>query len=218
MSDRRSTTGDGKSSPSRRERKKAKTRDRIYETSIRLFRTEGYDNVTVERITERADVAKGTFFNYFPNKLRILTTYWSEIAEELLSYGESQRSRSSRTFFKGFFRHLESRVQADKRIFVILIREVLLQPELQALNESLTTRGFALYRKALESGVASGEVRHSIDFAVVSSLIEDAWIGTLRSWNFSDYAFPLRATFEKKLDLLFDGLCPRQISGRTCGS
>jgi len=198
-------------SSSRRERKKAETRDRLYATSIRLFRKTGYDNVTVDRITELADVAKSTFFNYFPSKLGILAAYWSEIAEELLVYGESQRPLSARTFFKRFFRHLGSQVQDDKGIFAILIREVMLQPELQALNQSLTSRGFALYRKVLESGVASGELRHSVDFAVVSSLIEDAWIGTLRSWIFSDYAFRLNATFEKKLDLIFDGLCPGSV-------
>ena len=59
---------------SRRERKKAQARDRIYRTAIRLFREKGYDDVTVDRIVLKADVAKGTFFNYFPTKLHILLT------------------------------------------------------------------------------------------------------------------------------------------------
>ena len=61
----------------RRERKKADTREQIYSTSIHLFREEGYDNVTVDRITSQADVAKGTFFNSYPSKLHVLLTYWS---------------------------------------------------------------------------------------------------------------------------------------------
>lgn len=208
MPGRKNTTGEREAVLSRRERKKALTRDRIYEASIRLFREKGYDDVTVDRITIQADVAKGTFFRHFPSKLHILLTYWSKIADELLQFGESIRSRSTRSFFKEYFRHLESRVLADKGIFAILIREIMLQPELRKQNELLTSRGFALYRQVLEAGVAAGEIRHTVDFTAVCSLIEDVWIGTLRSWVFSRYAFPLRRTFEEKLDLLFDGFGP----------
>ena len=36
--------------------------------ALALFRDQGYEATTIEQITERADVAKGTFFNYFPSK------------------------------------------------------------------------------------------------------------------------------------------------------
>ena len=39
---------------------------------MRLFAQRGYANTPVEEITEAADVAKGTFFNYFPTKEAIL--------------------------------------------------------------------------------------------------------------------------------------------------
>jgi len=211
MAGRNDTKGRQERMSLRRDRKKAHVHEKIYETSIRLFKQEGYDNVTVERIASQADVAKGTFFNYFPSKLHVLLTYWSDLAEDLIQYGEALRSRSARSFFKGFFRRLESRVQADKLIFAVLLREIMLQPELRARNERLTSRGFTLYRKVLEASVVAGEIRNTTDFTTVSSLIEDAWIGTLRSWVFSRYAFRLRSTFEKKLDVIFDGLRPTQV-------
>jgi AcrR family transcriptional regulator len=60
------------STPSRRERKKQKTRQRLLERAWDLFQERGYDDTTVEDITEAADVAKGTFFNYFATKEAIL--------------------------------------------------------------------------------------------------------------------------------------------------
>jgi AcrR family transcriptional regulator len=57
---------------SRRERKKQETRQRLLECAWNLFQERGYDDTTVEGITEAADVAKGTFFNYFTTKESIL--------------------------------------------------------------------------------------------------------------------------------------------------
>jgi AcrR family transcriptional regulator len=58
---------------SRRERKKEETRQRLLSVSLELFHEQGYSATTVEDITERADVAKGTFFNYFPSKEALLS-------------------------------------------------------------------------------------------------------------------------------------------------
>ena len=57
---------------SRRERKKQETRQRMLEAAWNLFRERGYEETTVEEITEAADVAKGTFFNYFETKEAVL--------------------------------------------------------------------------------------------------------------------------------------------------
>ncbi|HSJ55538.1 MAG TPA: helix-turn-helix domain-containing protein, partial [Anaerolineae bacterium] len=57
---------------SRRERKKLETRQALLVAALDLFRAKGYDAATVEEITEKADVAKGTFFNYFASKEAML--------------------------------------------------------------------------------------------------------------------------------------------------
>lgn len=51
-----------------RARKKAKTRAVIQECALRLFREQGYEATTVERIAEAAEVSPSTFFRYFPTK------------------------------------------------------------------------------------------------------------------------------------------------------
>ncbi|HSJ54954.1 MAG TPA: helix-turn-helix domain-containing protein [Anaerolineae bacterium] len=57
---------------SRRERKKLETRQSLLAAAMALFHEKGYDATPIEDITERADVAKGTFFNYFPSKEALL--------------------------------------------------------------------------------------------------------------------------------------------------
>jgi AcrR family transcriptional regulator len=59
----------------RQVRKERETREKIFRSAIRLFSERGLNNVTVEQITEAADVGKGTFFNYFQSKEAVLTYF-----------------------------------------------------------------------------------------------------------------------------------------------
>ena len=52
-------------SPSRRERKKRETRERIITTALELFGRKGIENTTVDEIAAAADIGKGTIYNYF---------------------------------------------------------------------------------------------------------------------------------------------------------
>src|SRR5208337_5199212 len=56
----------------RRERRAAETRLRLFRCALQLIAERGFPNVTVEDITEAADVGKGTFFNYFESKEHVL--------------------------------------------------------------------------------------------------------------------------------------------------
>src|SRR5215831_15026863 len=60
---------------SRRERRSADIRERLFRSALRLFAEKGFAETTVEDITEAADVGKGTFFNYFPSKDHILLAF-----------------------------------------------------------------------------------------------------------------------------------------------
>ncbi|MGW1956415.1 TetR family transcriptional regulator [Streptomyces sp. NPDC001920] len=51
-----------------RERKKQRTRDALLRTALELFTTQGYEQTTVDEITEAVDVSQRTFFRYFAGK------------------------------------------------------------------------------------------------------------------------------------------------------
>jgi AcrR family transcriptional regulator len=55
-----------------RERKKARLRQQIIDTSIRLFRRRGYENTRVEDIVQILEISQPTFFRYFPSKDAVL--------------------------------------------------------------------------------------------------------------------------------------------------
>jgi AcrR family transcriptional regulator len=78
---------------SRRERRSAELRERLFRSALALFASKGYAETTVEDITEAADVGKGTFFNYFPSKEHILMAFGEMQLSKLESVvNEAQKS------------------------------------------------------------------------------------------------------------------------------
>lgn len=61
---------------------KQRTRERILETALKLFRTQGYDGTTTRDIAQAADIATGTLFNYFTTKEAIVTALVEEALEK----------------------------------------------------------------------------------------------------------------------------------------
>ncbi len=57
---------------SRRERKKAKTRQTLADEALRLFLERGFDQVTVADVADAADVAVSTLFAHYPTKEALL--------------------------------------------------------------------------------------------------------------------------------------------------
>jgi AcrR family transcriptional regulator len=72
---------------SRRERKKQETYDRLFNSAIRLFQTQGYEQTSVEQITQQADVGKGTFYNYFESKEAVVSEFSRRKYQEMISTG-----------------------------------------------------------------------------------------------------------------------------------
>lgn len=56
----------------KRQQKKEQTKERIINEALELFKTQGYKQTSVDSITLKAQVAKGTFFNYFSTKEALL--------------------------------------------------------------------------------------------------------------------------------------------------
>ncbi|MFC5890641.1 helix-turn-helix domain-containing protein [Kitasatospora sp. CM 4170] len=69
----------------RRERNKLKVKERLYDAAITLFAEQGYDETSIDEIAERADVARGTFFNYFQRKEDLLGAWGEKRRDTLLT-------------------------------------------------------------------------------------------------------------------------------------
>ncbi len=65
------------------ERRRARVRERILEAAAELTRSRGVDVVTIEDITEAADVARRTFYHYFESKNDVVVPIARARSQEL---------------------------------------------------------------------------------------------------------------------------------------
>jgi AcrR family transcriptional regulator len=70
--------------PNRTQRRASKTRNRLLQAALAVFAEVGTDAATIEMITQRADLGKGTFYRHFADKGEIIGTLIEQCVDELV--------------------------------------------------------------------------------------------------------------------------------------
>ena len=69
---------------SRVQRRVARTKAAIEDAFVQLVLERGYDRVAVEDITNRADLARATFYAHYPNKQAVQFSVFNRLTEDLV--------------------------------------------------------------------------------------------------------------------------------------
>ena len=69
--------------PKRTDRRTIRNRKALLNAAEKLIAEKGFERVTIDEITETADLAKGTFYNYFDDKSQIAKELASTIRQEI---------------------------------------------------------------------------------------------------------------------------------------
>ena len=188
---------------SRRERKKIKTRQRLLQAALQLFRQYGYDVTTVEQIAEAADVAKSTFFNYFETKETILPALaeWrlEQLKEALLP--ERGAPASPVACIKLILRLMADDPLSDptmmKRLFAAKGHNLGLNPA-HALTDLLAEQ--------VRQAQAAGEIRADLAPIYLGSIIRALFFQQLMTCYYDQRSVPLPELLDQTVDLLLDGV------------
>jgi hypothetical protein len=97
----------------------------LMDTAILLFKEKEYDSVSVEEITKKVGVAKGTFYNFFSSKRDILMC-WSEKQFQKMDFNSFVDSKKS--IEENLFELIDMLVYIIKEeqiLFVTFLRELM---------------------------------------------------------------------------------------------
>jgi AcrR family transcriptional regulator len=183
----------------KREEKKAQTRQKITDSAIELFELQGFETTTVQQIADRAEVAKGTFFNYYDSKEDLILELQGMIIMReienvfgkpgpviprlqaiLFEYARrfTMNRSVTRAVLQGIFGSVKLReVQCDR---------------CEELRMNLTP--------IFESAQQKGEIRSDIPAGTIAQLAVQTYFGTLMSWAIDqgepEFADQIAITFE----------------------
>ena len=93
---------------SRTERRVARTKAAIEDAFVQLVLEHGYERVAVEDISDRADLARATFYAHYPNKEAVLLSVFNRLVEDLMeriSYQDGPWNAVRRDAVQTAFRH-----------------------------------------------------------------------------------------------------------------
>lgn len=168
----------------RRERKAAATRVKLFRSALQLFAERGFPNVTVEDITEAADVGKGTFFNYFNSKDHVLSVM-AEIqlgkvreAMEAAAAGK----RSIRSVLHDLFLKVSEEPGRSPEMARALLAAFLSTTIRDLLAQNMS-EGRRMAGRILELGQERGEIDSKLKPEQVALQFQQALLGTLLVWS-----------------------------------
>jgi AcrR family transcriptional regulator len=127
-----------KTGKKRMKKKAKKTRKRLKKAALGVFSEKTVDAATVEEITEKADVGKGTLYQHFEDKEEIIITLVEEAVEHLIERIRSYDSAPET--LEGMLEHLlnahyEFSVDAKEEFILLFQGKLLLRLQSETLEE-----------------------------------------------------------------------------------
>lgn len=192
---------------SRRERRSAELRQRLFRSALLLFGKKGYAETTVEDITDAADVGKGTFFNYFPSKEHVLLAF-AEMQLTKLETIVREAVRSDAPVCEGL-RHIVQRMTEAPIQNPAVVRALLLAHLSSPVVRQEMFRFHHAQQQVMGSlfrhGQRRGEIRSDLRAEDIAQVWRQTIFGTLLFWSLLGDA-SLTERIEQSLNMLLNGL------------
>jgi AcrR family transcriptional regulator len=191
--------------PSRRSRKKERTRRAIYDAALALFAERGFDGVTLEDICRRADVARATFFLHFPTKGALLFEAVAGLTDDLREQ-LAEPLPTAREELQRVTRWVLERWAASREVMEPMFREVLSAPaaQLHARPEAMEFAGLIV--DIVRRGQARGELRRDILPEIAATSFVASCFTIVSVLVRQDPRANIAPFIEQYLDLLLHGL------------
>ena len=164
-----------------RERNKQKVTERIVAAAMELFKAHGCEQTTMDDIAEKAEISRGTLFNYFPSKDALLLPWGQEILEQyvqpqLTAYLNAQTPTIEVLQF--LFASMSENVLAAPDVMRAFVGEAL-KPTNKPQIERARTGMMEVIIQVLRYGQTRGEVRSDLPLEDMAGYISALQTGLL---------------------------------------
>jgi len=169
----------------RRQRRATETRLRLFRCALQLFAERGFPYVTVEEITEAADVGKGTFFNYFESKDHVLGVM-AEIQRGKVKEALSATDRGKQKIHTVLHRLVRRLVEEPGRspsLARAFISSFLASEGVRTIIAQNLQEGRRMIAEIIAAGQERGEIDPSLKKEKVAIQLMQTCMGTVLLWS-----------------------------------
>jgi TetR/AcrR family transcriptional regulator, cholesterol catabolism regulator len=167
-----------------RERKKARLRQQIIDTSINLFRKRGYEATRIDDIVQVLEISQPTFFRYFPSKDAVLREVgesgYACICERLRSELSSKARTGER--LRRLYVTMAREVEADRQLWQAVVLSGAMDPVRSAELRGHEEAAVSLLREILTQGQKRGEVTRAFPVVHLAEFMEGLYNTVVRQW------------------------------------
>ncbi len=172
----------------RRQRRAAETRIRLFRCALELIAARGLANVTVEDITEAADVGKGTFFNYFATKDHVLGVM-AEIQVGKVKEAAAKAvhgKQSIHSVLRQLVRRLSEEPGRNPRLARAMMSSFLATESVREIVKRNMHEGRKTIAEVVAAGQQRGEIDPRLDTKKVAMQLLQALMGTVLLWSLNE--------------------------------
>ncbi|WMJ77776.1 TetR/AcrR family transcriptional regulator [Sedimentibacter sp. MB35-C1] len=179
-----------------------KTKEKIYNISIKLFKSKGFDNVTIQDIAKAANVSVGLFYNYYKSKNDILLQQYvkaDEIFNEFVSNGI--KGCTSKEKIKNYMLFYIEFVEEQPFDFIKILynnSNTLFIKEGRAMQ--------TLLNPIIEEAIDAGEITVPMKVNEINEYLYQGMRGLIFHWCLYNGSFDIYKRAEKYLDLMIKAL------------
>ncbi|KAF0847867.1 cholesterol catabolism transcriptional regulator KstR [Nocardia caishijiensis] len=160
------------SSTAQRERRK-----RILDATLALASKGGYDAVQMRAVAERADVAVGTLYRYFPSKVHLLVSALAREFEQFESKRKPLAGDGSSERMHGLLTQITRMMQRDPLLTEAMTRAFMFADASAAAE---VDRVGKVMDRVFARAIADGEPTERQ--LAIARVISDVWLSNLVAW------------------------------------
>jgi len=168
-----------------RERKKARLRQQIIETAIRLFRKRGYEKTRVDDIVRILEISQPTFFRYFPSKDAVLRDVGRRGFECIAEHLKSELSSNAHTGerLRRLYHAMALEAEADRPLWKAVVLSGAMDPVRSPEVRAVEGVAISLLREILGQGQARGEITNAFPVVHLAEFMEALYHTVVRQWT-----------------------------------
>ncbi len=178
------------------------TKEKIYNTSIKLFRIKGFDNVTIQDIAKAANISVGLFYNYYKSKNDILNQQFVIADEVFVNFANTGvQGNTIKEKIKDYMLFYIDFVMNQPFDFTKVLynnNNTLFIKEGRAMQ--------TLLNPIIEDGIKNKEIMVPMEVNEINEYLYQAMRGLIFHWCLHDGSFDIHQRAEIYLDLLIKPL------------